>query len=140
MSEMQHERIKTLCDSLHFLAVPEVYANLADVAAQEKSSYVDYLEAVLRSEHDLRQGRSRQTMARLAGFPSIKTLDDYDFSFATGAPRQRLLELSSLAFVHRKENIIFLGPSGTGRTHLAIALGYLATQCGIKVRSCLRRI
>jgi len=134
MSEMQHERIKTLCDSLHFLAVPEVYANLADVAAQEKSSYVDYLEAVLRSEHDLRQGRSRQTMARLAGFPSIKTLDDYDFSFATGAPRQRLLELSSLAFVHRKENIIFLGPSGTGKTHLAIALGYLATQCGIKVR------
>jgi DNA replication protein DnaC len=103
------------------------------IAAQEKSSYVDYLEAVLRSEHDLRQGRSRQTMARLAGFPSIKTLDDYDFSFATRAPRQRLLELSSLAFVHRKENIIFLGPSGTGKTHLA-AMGYLATQCGIKVR------
>jgi DNA replication protein DnaC len=75
MSEMQHERIKTLCDSLHFLAVPKVYVNLADVAAQEKSSFVDYLEAVLRSEHDLRQGRSRQTMARLAGFPSIKTLD-----------------------------------------------------------------
>ena len=79
-------------------------------------------------------------MARLDGFPSIKTLDDYDFSFATRAPRQRLLELSSLAFVHRKQNIIFLGPSGTGKTHLAIALGYLATQCGITVRSCLRRI
>lgn len=64
MSEMQHERIKTLCDSLRFLTVPAVYANLADAAAQEKISYVDYLEAILKSEHDLRQGRSRQTMAR----------------------------------------------------------------------------
>lgn len=134
MSEMQHERIQTLCTSLKLQAVADVYANLADVAAQAKSSYVDYLEAVIKSEYDLRQGRSRQTMARLAGFPAIKTLDDYDFEFATGAPRQRLLELASLAFVHRRENVILLGPSGTGKTHLAIALGYLATQCGIKVR------
>ncbi len=129
-----HERIKTLCESLKLQAVSDVYGNLADVAAQEKSSYVDYLEVVIRSEHETRQGRSRQTMARLTGFPAIKTLEDYDFDFATGAPRQRLLELSSLAFLHRKENVIFLGPSGTGKTHLAIALGYLATQNGVKAR------
>lgn len=66
--------------------------------------------------------------------PGIKTLEDYDFEFATGAPRQRLLDLAGMAFLERRENVIFLGPSGTGKTHLAIALGYRATQCGAKVR------
>jgi DNA replication protein DnaC len=134
MSDLQHERIKTLCEHLKFHAVTDAYANLAEAAVQEQRSYVDYLEQVLKAEYDLRQTRSRQTLAKLAGFPAIKTLEDYDFDFATGAPRQRLQELASMAFLQRKENVILLGPSGTGKTHLAIALGYLATQCGVKVR------
>ena len=72
--------------------------------------------------------------ARTAGFPAVKTLDGYDFGFATGAPRQQIQELASLAFVERAENVVLLGPSGVGKTHLAIALGYLATQRGWKVR------
>src|SRR5260221_10133804 len=70
--------------------------------------------------------------ARVAGFPAIKTLDQYDFGFATGAPRKQIMELASLAFVERAENVVFLGPSGVGKTHLAIALGYLATQKGLQ--------
>jgi DNA replication protein DnaC len=69
--------------------------------------------------------------ARIAGFPAIKTLDQYHFAFATGAPRKQIMELASLAFVERAENVVFLGP---GKTHLAIALGYLATQKGYKTR------
>jgi DNA replication protein DnaC len=64
----------------------------------------------------------------------VKTLDAYDFAFASGAPRQQIHELATLAFVERAENVVFLGPSGVGKTHLAIALGYLATQRGWKVR------
>jgi len=134
MSSLQHERIRSLCEQLKFHAIAEVYADLADTAVREESSYIDYLEQVLKAEDDVRQARSRQTLAKLAGFPAIKTMDDYDFSFATGAPEQRLRELASMAFLQRKENVILLGPSGTGKTHLAIALGYLATQCGVKVR------
>jgi DNA replication protein DnaC len=71
--------------------------------------------------------------ARIACFPAIKTLDQYDFNFATGALRKQIMELASLAFVET-ENVVFLGPSGVGKTHLAIALGYLATQKGYKTR------
>ena len=72
--------------------------------------------------------------SRVAGFPAIKTLDGYDFAFATGAPRKQLLELASLAFVERAENVVLLGPSGVGKTHLAIVLGHHATQRAMKVR------
>jgi DNA replication protein DnaC len=72
--------------------------------------------------------------ARTAGFPAIKTLDGYGFGFATGALRQQITEMASLAFVERAENVVMLGPSGVAKTHFAIALGYMATQRGWKVR------
>jgi len=134
MSTLQHQRIEALCAQLRLQAVADVYANLADEAAQQEMSHIDYLEAVLRAEQASRQSRSRQTLARLAGFPAIKTLEGFDFQFATGAPRERIEALASMAFLERRENVIFLGPSGTGKTHLAIALGYRATQAGAKVR------
>jgi DNA replication protein DnaC len=68
------------------------------------------------------------------GFPALKTLEAYDFAFATGAPRSQILELAALGFVERAENIVLLGPSGTGKTHLAIAFGLIAAQKGWKVR------
>ena len=73
-------------------------------------------------------------LTRVAGFPAIKTLEAFDFAFATGVPRTQIHELASLSFIERIENVVLLGPSGTGKTHIAIALGYLATQRGWKVR------
>src|SRR5437763_895706 len=87
-----------------------------------------------RPDRESRRARTREMFARVAGFPAIKTLDQFDFNFATGAPRKQIMELASLAFIERAENVVFLGPSGVGKTHLAIALGYLATQRGHKVR------
>jgi len=103
-------------------------------AAEKHTSYTDFVEELLSAERESRRARAREMFARIAGFPAIKTLDQYDFNFATGAPRKQIMELASLAFVERCENVVFLGPSGVGKTHLAIALGYLATQKGYKTR------
>ena len=73
-------------------------------------------------------------LTRIAGFPALKTLESYDFAFASGAPRQQIQELAGLGFVERSENVVLLGPSGVGKTHLAIAFGLLAAHRAWKVR------
>lgn len=134
MSDLQHQRIADLCAELRLGTVPDRYGALAQSAVTGDTSYAAFLEEVLRAERDARRARAREMLARTAGFPAVKTLDGFDFAFASGVPRQQVQELASLAFVERAENVVFLGPSGVGKTHLAIALGYLATQRGIKVR------
>ena len=134
-ANLQHERITTLANELRLLAVPDLYGPIAQTAATRKdASYADFLEDVLRSERDARHVRSREMFTRMAGFPALKTLEGYDFAFATGAPRSQIQELAALGFVERAENIVLLGPSGTGKTHLAIAFGLLAAQRAWKVR------
>jgi DNA replication protein DnaC len=131
---MNASRLEALCGQLKFLTPTTEFAALADRMAAQDSSLLDFLGGALQAEADTRTGRSRHTLTKLAGFPTIKTLEGYDFDFATGAPKNRLIELGGLAFVERRENVILLGPSGTGKTHLAIALGYRAAQAGCKVR------
>jgi DNA replication protein DnaC len=131
---VQNERIRAACDALSLSAMADHYPALAQDAAHSDASYVDFLEQCLKAEQEERKNRSRAMLAKFAGFPAIKLFDDYDFKFAAGAPRKTVQTLQSMAFVQRKENVIFLGPSGVGKTHLAIALGYLATQSGIRVR------
>ena len=73
-------------------------------------------------------------MLRMAGFPALKTLEDYDFGFACGVPKLQIQELAGLAFLALTENIVLIGPSGIGKTHLATAMGIRATQAGLKVK------
>lgn len=131
---LQMERIRHYCDSLKLPAIANEWPALAQQAANGETSFADFLEQLLRTEQEARAQRTRETLLKLAGLPALKRFEDYDFRFATGAPRQQLQELTSLAFIERAENIVLLGPSGVGKSHLAISLAALAVNRGIKVR------
>lgn len=131
---LQMERIRHYCDSLKLPAIATEWPALAQQAANGETSFADFLEQLLRTEQEARALRTRETLLKLAGLPALKRFEDYDFRFATGAPRQQLQELTSLAFIERTENIVLLGPSGVGKSHLAISLAALAVNRGIKVR------
>lgn len=130
----QLERLTVLCKQLNLLHLPTQIAHLGQMAAKRELGYLDFLEQALKDEAMARAERMRRMLTRLAGFPAIKTLDEFDFEFALGVPKALVLELGSLAFVERAENVVLLGPSGVGKTHLAVALGYRATQTGFRTR------
>ncbi|HGT3846597.1 TPA: ATP-binding protein, partial [Escherichia coli] len=107
---------------------------LSQQAVDQEWSYMDFLEHLLHEEKLARHQRKQAMYTRMAAFPAVKTFEEYDFTFATGAPQKQLQSLRSLSFIERNENIVLLGPSGVGKTHLAIAMGYEAVRAGIKVR------
>ena len=81
----------------------------------------------------LRNNRRLQAAMRSSRLPGIKTLDDFDFSFQPSIKREQIDSLHELGFLERKENVIFLGPPGVGKTHLAISLAIAAAQSGRRV-------
>ena len=131
---LQHEHIQALCGELKLPAMQAQWSALAQRAADSQDSFADFLQAALESERAAKQERVRQALLKIATMPAIKSLEDYDFNFATGAPKTQIQELASLTFIGRAENIVFLGPSGVGKSHLALALAYRAVMAGIKTR------
>jgi DNA replication protein DnaC len=131
---LQHQRIEHACASLKLDTLASEWAAIADHAASNEGTLADFLEQLLHLELNARSQRSRETLLKFAGFPGRKLFEDYDFKFASGAPRKQLNELTSMAFVERAENVVLLGPSGVGKSHLAISLGHKAVSQGIKTR------
>ena len=87
------------------------WSPLAQRTAVADSTTADFLEQLLQAELGAREARKRQVLTKLAALPGVKTLEQYDFGFASGAPRAQIQELASLAFIERAENIVLLGPS-----------------------------
>ena len=133
MSLLQ-ERITQWCQRLKLTRIATDWPALADEAVKRQVSLGEFLERILGAECEARDRRSREVLLKLATLPAVKTLEGFDFAFASGAPRKQIVELGSLAFVERAENVVLLGPSGVGKTHIASALALKATQAGIKTR------
>ncbi len=131
---LQHERIRQLCTTLKLEKIAADWPGLAARAVEQDATLADFLEQLLISESNARNERTRATLLKLATLPAIKTMEQYDFNFATGAPRAQVQELAGLTFIERAENIVLLGPSGVGKSHLAVALAYRAVMAGIKTR------
>jgi DNA replication protein DnaC len=129
-----NERIAQHCQRLKLLHVASEWPAIADTAIQRQDSLGDFLDKLLGAECAAREQRTRELMLKMAALPTVKTLEGYDFGFASGAPRKQISELAGLAFIERCENVVLLGPSGVGKTHIACALALKATQAGIKTR------
>ena len=127
------EMIKDKCLKLNLLTVLKEYNACAQKAAKEERGYAEFLDELLCLEINERDLRSKNTLLKFAGFPGVKTTDQFDFTLSAISKKQ-ITELSSLTFIKREENVILLGPSGVGKTHMAISLGYLATQAKYRVR------
>lgn len=131
---LQQERIGALCEQLKMACRGAEWPAFAQQAARDEASFADFLEKLLACEAAAREQRKRTTLLKLATMPGVKTLEQFDWAQAAGAPKAQIQELAHLAFIERAENVVLLGPSGVGKTHMALAIGHRAVMAGHKVR------
>ena len=104
-----------------------------ETASKNEDTYLTFLLELLADENGQRQIRGQEMRLKLSHLPHHKTIGDFDFGFQPGIDRRQIKELETLAFVARKENVIFLGPPGVGKSHLSVALGMAAIKVGLTV-------
>lgn len=133
MSIIQEQRIAELCKILKFNSIAELRLSLSEEASKQDWTYLDFLEKALDEETSERFKCRVKFKTQMAGFLYMKTLAQFDFSFQPSIDKRKIKELSGLKFIEEKENVIFLGPPGVGKTHVAIALGVFAIEAGLSV-------
>jgi DNA replication protein DnaC len=133
MREMVYQRVQTHLARLKLIHLPQCLDAVAEAAAQQSWTYLDFLDRLLEAEISARREREVALKTKLAHFPFIKTLDQFDFAFQPSINERQVRELATLRFVANGENVLLLGPPGVGKTHLAIALGMAAIAQSISV-------
>jgi len=114
-------------------AAARAWPKLAERAREESWSHERFLEAVLSTELASRESHGGENRIKAARFPARKTLEEFDFTFQRSVKKQVIEHLGQLDFLHGKENIVLLGPPGTGKSHLAIAISIRACLAGQRV-------
>jgi len=127
-SELAH-----LFRALKAPAAARAMGALAERAREESWSHERFLEAVLSTEISSRESHGGESRIKAARFPSRKTLEEFDFTFQRSVKKQVIEHLGQLDFLHAKENVVLLGPPGTGKSHLAVALSIRACLAGQRV-------
>jgi DNA replication protein DnaC len=115
-------------------AAARALPKLAERARAEEWSYERFAEVLLSTELSAREAHGGEARIRAARFPARKTLEEFDFSFQRSVRKTVIEHLGQLDFLHAKECIVALGPPGTGKTHLAIAISIRACLAGHRVR------
>ena len=122
-----------LCRAMKAPSLLKSVERLAERARAETWAYEEFLAACLEREVAARQSNGGEIRIRAARFPARKTLEDFDFDHQRSLKREVIAHLGALDFVESKENVVFLGPPGTGKSHLAIGLSVRACQAGHRV-------
>jgi DNA replication protein DnaC len=129
-----HEKLLRDLAALKLSRIAELYREVLDEAARKNSSALEVLSTLIGEEATFRSERALQRRIRLARLPKPKTLAEYDFTFPKRIAKQKLLRLFDCQFIDSYRCGVFIGPTGTGKTHLLTALGYAACEKGITVR------
>lgn len=120
----------------HLTALPrirELFQGVINKAEEQGKSYLSFLDDLLEEEVAQKEQRRIEIALKISGLPFIKNIDEFDFAFQPKLDRQKVISLFDLTFIRQNGNIIFLGPPGVGKTHLAVSLALKACQAGISI-------
>lgn len=120
-----------LLQNLEYLNLKQMTLHLNEVldfSVNNQVSFIDTLIKLTNYEIDVREQNITQAMVKVGAFPHRKELKDFDFTFQPSINQEQILDFLTLRFIEQKENIVFLGPSGVGKTHLATSIGIAAAK------------
>ena len=124
------ERVHSHLQALALAEADALLESHLEQAAHDERSYADFLADLLQAEVDARRTRRIRTRLNMAHLPYHKTLAQFAFGFQASIDPRQIHELQTLRFLHEAHNVIFLGPPGVGKTHLAVALAMEAVEAG----------
>src|SRR5687767_15298048 len=133
MSRDLASEVAFLTRALKAPTLREAVPRLAERASEQSWSHEEFLIACLQREVAARESHGGEGRIRAARFPARKSLEEFDFDHARGLKRELIAHLGTLDFVTARENVLLLGPPGTGKTHLATGLAIRACQAGHRV-------
>jgi len=129
------ERVEANLTRLRLPRIGQILQPVIKTAEENSQSYLTFLDELLEEEVAQKEQRRIETNLRISGLPYVKTIDEFDFTFQPKLNRQTVMSLFDLTFIQSKQNVIFLGPPGVGKTHLAVALAVKACQSGLSIYS-----
>lgn len=127
------DRVESNLARLRLPRIREILERVLTSAEHQDSSYLNFLDELLEEEVAAKEQRRIETAIKTSGLPFIKSIDEFDFTFQPHLDRQKVMSLFDLTFIQQKGNVIFLGPPGVGKTHLAVSLAMKACQFGMSI-------
>ncbi len=131
--EADLDGLRARLDALGLVFASEALPSVLTEAVKQEQSAPQFLEMLLEAEQTRREERRIRTALRLSGLPTGQTIANFDFAFQPSIERSRIEALATCSWIKEKQSLLILGPPGVGKTHLAIALGVRAVECGFSV-------
>ncbi len=129
----QLQEVKSLLGRLNLTTIRDTLDDQLTPAVQENLSCLAFLHRILKQEASARDEKALKRRMRQAGFPEIKTIDEFDFGFQMSISKRQVMQLLDMAWLEQAFNLLFLGPTGVGKTSLSIILGVQAVNLGYHV-------